>query len=344
MARPFRDVVWVGPRSLPPLDDPRHPRRRGAQPRAGRSHRRSCGRGMRALLSRVPVRAVGWKIARRSHRSGADRHARGSMSEGPSRPAPTWFVGCGNMGGAILDGWRSAGIDLSGLVVIRPSGTPVEGVRTVTSAAGAGAPPQLVVLAFKPQKLDEIAAELRSRLSSKTVVVSILAGVEAASLRQRFPGAGAIVRAMHNLPVAIRRGVTALYSEDADEALKQQLGDLFVGLGFAMWAADEAKFGAIGSVAVAGPAYVARFIAALTKAGEKRGLSNEIASTIALETVLGTAWIAATTGESMDSIAKRVASPKGTTEAGLAVLGREAVLAQLIGVTIEAAAQRGVEL
>ena len=108
--------------------------RRGAQPRAGRSHRRSRGRGVRAFLSRVPVRPVGREVAGRSHRSGADRHARGSMSEGPRLPAPTWFVGCGNMGGAILDGWRSAGIDLSGVAVIRPSGTPVEGVRTVTSA------------------------------------------------------------------------------------------------------------------------------------------------------------------------------------------------------------------
>ena len=264
------------------------------------------------------------------------------MSEGPRLPAPTWFVGCGNMGTAILDGWSSAGIDLSNVVIIRPSGIPTEGVRTVTSPAEAGAPPQLVVLAFKPQKLDEIAAGLRSRLTSKTIIVSVLAGVEAASLRERFPGARAIVRAMPNLPVAIRRGVTALYSEDADEALKQQLGDLFVALGFAMWAADEAKFASIGSVAGAGPAYVARFIAALTKAGEMRGLSTEIASTIARETVLGTAWMAATTGESMATIARRVASPKGTTQAGLDVLDRE--LDELIAVTIEAAARRGAEL
>jgi pyrroline-5-carboxylate reductase len=266
------------------------------------------------------------------------------MTEGPRLPAPTWFVGCGNMGTAILDGWFSAGIDLSNAVIIRPSGIPTEGVRTVTSADEAGAPPQLVVLAFKPQKLDEISAGLRSRLTSKTVILSVLAGVEAGSLRERFPGARAIVRAMPNLPVAIRRGVTALYSEDADAALKQQLGDLFVALGFAMWAADEAKFAAIGSVAGAGPAYVARFIAALTKAGEKGGLSNEIAATIARETVLGTAWMAATTGESMDSIAKRVASPKGTTQAGLDVLDREQALDKMLAKTIEAAANRGSEL
>jgi len=149
---------------------------------------------------------------------------------------------------------------------------------------------------------------------------------------------------MPNLPVAVRRGVTGLYSPDATAQARDELNNLFSALGFAMWMADEAKLAALGSVAGAGPAYVARFIAALTKAGEKRGLSNEIAATIALETVLGTAWMAATTVESMDSIAKRVASPKGTTEAGLAILDREAVLDQLIGVTIEAAANRGAVL
>jgi pyrroline-5-carboxylate reductase len=89
---------------------------------------------------------------------------------------------------------------------------------------------------------------------------------------------------------------------------------------------------------------VARFIEALAKAGVKRGLSDETAATIALETVLGTAWMAATTAEDMQSIAKRVASPKGTTQAGLDVLDREHVLDELIAVTIEAAARRGAEL
>jgi pyrroline-5-carboxylate reductase len=181
-------------------------------------------------------------------------------------------------------------------------------------------------------------------MSSKTVVVSILAGVEAASLRQRFPGVAAIVRAMPNLPVAVRRGVTGLYSADADEETKQELNNLFSALGFAMWMADEAKFSALGSVAGAGPAYVARFVEALAKAGQKRGLSEETAATIALETVLGTAWMAATNGEDMQSIARRVASPKGTTQAGLDVLDRDHVLDELIAVTIEAAARRGAEL
>lgn len=266
------------------------------------------------------------------------------MTETLQLPRPTWFAGCGNMGGAIIDGWRVAGLDIGAITVIRPSGKPVEGARTVTSFADAGAPPKLLVLAFKPQKLDEIAPELRRYLSANTIVVSLLAGVETASLRERFPGAAAIVRATPNLPVAIRRGVTGLYTSDASDAARDEIGNIFSALGFAMWMVDEARLGALGAVAGAGPAYVARFIAALTKAGEKRGLSPEIAEVIARETVLGTAWMSATANEGMDSIARRVASPNGTTEAGLAVLDREQALDDLVAATIEASARRGSEL
>ena len=262
----------------------------------------------------------------------------------PEFPSPTWFVGCGNMGRAIVQGWRSAGLDLSSVVVIDPFAAPVEGVRTVKAYSEAGPPPRLVILGFKPQKLDEVAAQLKSWLTSKAVIVSILAGVEIESLKQRFPKAAAIVRAMPNLPVAIRRGVIALYSSDADDEQRKQLAELFAPLGFAPWMPDEVKLGAVGSLAGAGPAYVARVIDALRKAGEEWGLSNEIASVVALETVLGTAWMAATSGEQMDEIVRRVASPNGTTQAGLAVLDRDAVLDQLISVTIEAAARRAAEL
>ncbi|MES2120285.1 MAG: pyrroline-5-carboxylate reductase dimerization domain-containing protein [Pseudomonadota bacterium] len=262
----------------------------------------------------------------------------------PELPMPTWFVGCGNMGAAILKGWRAATIDLKAVTIIRPSGASVEGARAVTGFAQAGPAPKLVVLAFKPQQLDEIAPEMRQWLTSKTVIVSLLAGVEAKTLRERFPGAGKIVRVMPNLPVQVRRGVVALYSEDADEGTQDLVGTLFAALGFSLWASDEQRFGAIGAVAAAGPAYVARFVQALAKAAGERGISPEMSAIIALETVLGTTWMAATTNEEMASIAKRVASPKGTTQAGLDVLDRDHVLDELVGVAIAAAAQRSAEL
>lgn len=248
------------------------------------------------------------------------------------------------MGSAMVQGWRAAGLDLSQAVIIRPSGQSVEGIPAVSHFGDAGAPPRLVVLAFKPQQLEEVASALSPWLTTQAIVVSILAGVELATLREHFPNAGPIVRALPNLPVSVRRGVVALFSEDADEAARDQLSALFAPLGFALWTNSEASLAAIGSVAGAGPAYVARFIAALAKAAVARGLSEELAQTIALETVLGTAWMAASTNESMGALAGRVASPKGTTEAGLAVLDTEDVLDKLVSLAIAAAARRGAEL
>jgi pyrroline-5-carboxylate reductase len=259
-------------------------------------------------------------------------------------PAPTWLVGCGNMTGAMVDGWRAANVDLSPVTVIRPSGTPVDGIRTVRTPVEAGTPPRLVVLGFKPQQLGEVAPKLAPYLSSKTIVLSLLAGADAATLRARFPGAAAIVRTMPNLPVAIRRGVIALYSPDADEGVRNLVSPLISQLGFGLWAIDEARFGAVGGIAGSGPAYVARFIGALAKVGEERGLDPALAQTIATETVLGTAWLGASTNEPPAELARKVASPKGTTEAGLAVLDSADGMESLVRRTIEAAAARSAEL
>ena len=186
-----------------------------------------------------------------------------------SLPGATWFVGCGNMAGAMVEGWRKAGIDFAGHC--NPAERQAGRRRPHFARASRRAAAALVLLGFKPQKLDEVAPQLAPKLGPETVVISILAGVEVASLRQRFPNAAAIVRAMPNLPVSEGRGVIALYSEDADAGLREQLSELFRSLGRTHWAHDEAEFAAIGSIAGAGPAYVARFIAALAGPGRRGG-------------------------------------------------------------------------
>ena len=247
------------------------------------------------------------------------------------------------MAGALVEGWRKADVDFSQALAIRPSGRQVEGVRTVTFIPD-GPPPLRCVLGFKPQSLGAIAPELSPKLSPETVLVSMLAGVEASTLRGLFPHVQSVVRIMPNLPVGERVGVTALFSEDADPDLRQRMKGLFGLLGLALWAESEAELAAIGSVAGAGPAYVARFIAALARAGVRQGLAPELADRVALQTVLGTATMAAARGESMGDIARRVASPKGTTEAGLAVLDADGALDRLVAETIAAAARRAAEL
>ena len=256
---------------------------------------------------------------------------------------PVWFVGCGNMAGALIEGWRKADVNFSEAVVIRPSGRQVDGIRTVSSIPDEPSPLRCV-LGFKPQALGRVAPNLAPRLSSATVLISMLAGVEVDTLRSLFPAVQAIVRVMPNLPVSEHRGVTALFSTDAEPGLRQRLAGLFGLLGRTHWARDETELGAIGALAGAGPAYVARFIAALAKAGEARGLPPGLAQAVALETVAGTALMAEARGEAMDEVARRVASPKGTTEAGLAVLDAGEALDRLIAETIAAAARRGAEL
>ena len=253
----------------------------------------------------------------------------------------TWFVGCGNMSGAMIAGWRSAGVDFGNSVAIRPSNRPVEGLRTVRSLGDAGKPAETLLLGFKPQLLGELAPQLEP-YSDGAIIVSILAGVELVTLKTLFPKALAIVRAMPNLPVAVRRGVVGLVSDDASPGLRDRLGEHYRLLGTAVWSPQEAAFGALGSVSGAGPAYVARFIAALAEAGEARGLDPELAQVVARETVFGTAWLAASGSESLDELVERVRSPKGTTDAGLQVLDSE--LPGLIRRTLDAAADRSREL
>ena len=255
-------------------------------------------------------------------------------------PEPAWLVGCGNMAGAMVDGWRRADVDLSGTTIIRPSGTPVEGVEVVTSYPAEQ--PRFVMLGVKPQKLDEIVDELAPHVGPETLLVSILAGTSATALRDRFPKARAIIRAMPNLPVAHGKGVTALYSADASG--DPTASSLMDALGSAPWVDDEAAFSAIGGVAGSGPAYVARFVDALAAGGEALGLSPEIAAQVARDTLIGTAAMAET-GESMESLARRVASPKGTTEQGLAVLDEtETGIRPLVRRMLDAAIERGRQL
>ena len=266
------------------------------------------------------------------------------MSAALQLPAPTWFVGCGNMGGAILDGWRSGGLDLGSVTVIRPSGTPVEGTRTITSFADAGPAPKLVLLAFKPQKLDDIAPELRRHLSAETVVVSMLAGVEAESLRLRFPGVRAIVRAMPNLPVRIGKGAVGLCSDSEDIAAKALVTGLMATLGHAEWFDDETKFQLAGHLTGAGPAFLFRFIDALAIAAERLGLPFDQAQRLALKMVEGAAALAAASDDDPETLARKVASPGGTTEAGLAILDADRALLDLVERTLDASRARGLEM
>ncbi|WP_265562306.1 pyrroline-5-carboxylate reductase family protein [Sphingomicrobium arenosum] len=259
---------------------------------------------------------------------------------GKAMPAG-WFVGCGNMGGAMVAGWVRAGRDLSKLTAISPSGREVPGVRVATDYPDES--PDWVWLGHKPYQIEEVAEKLAPRAKG-AVVLSILAGVECATLRRLFPHARAIVRLMPNLPVSHGEGVTGAYSDDADAALRADISAVLADLGTVPWGKSEADLTAISTVAGSGPAYVARFIAALARQAEALGLEPDVALAIALQTVAGTGLMARTSGEGMRELAVRVASPGGSTQAGLDVLDGEGGMDDLVARTVAAARRRTEEM
>ena len=256
---------------------------------------------------------------------------------------PIMLVGCGNMAGAMLQGWLDAGLDPRAVTAISPSMRPMPAGITVLPAPPAdGAPPAIVMLGVKPQKLDDVVDAVAPLLGPETLLVSILAGTELASLRRRFPRPRAIVRAMPNTPSAIRRGVLALIADGLDDAGRAVIQPLMDALGLVEWIADEALFDAVTALSGSGPAFLFRFVDALAAAGVARGLPADQAARIALATVSGAAELAATADVDPTELARRVTSPGGSTATGLEVL--DAALPALLARTIAASERRNAEM
>lgn len=244
----------------------------------------------------------------------------------------------------MLERWLASGLDSSRVTIIRPSGRPfAEGVRVLTTLPEDEVP-AIALLGVKPQKLAEVAPILAPVLEPETLVVSILAGVELASHQARFPAVRTIVRAMPNTPVRLGKGVVDLYANRVGADARAVVTALMSPLGHVEWFDDESHFALAGHLSGAGPAFVYRFIDALAEAAAELGLSPDAARRLAVAMVEGAGALAAEANESPAELARRVASPGGTTEAGLEVLDRDGALAGLILQTLEASRRRGREL
>ena len=126
------------------------------------------------------------------------------------------LIGCGNMGGAMLAGWLAAGADPARFTVVDPMLAESPAGVTLLRALPEGRF-DAVLLGVKPQLLDAVASDL-ARLTHGTVVLSILAGIELASLAARFPEARGHVRIMPNLAAAIGKSPVALAAQGLDAA------------------------------------------------------------------------------------------------------------------------------
>jgi pyrroline-5-carboxylate reductase len=253
------------------------------------------------------------------------------------------LVGCGNMAGAMLEGWLAGGLEPARFTVVEPSDKRLPGGLARHASLPESGQFEAILLGVKPQMLGDVGEAVARLAGSGTTVLSLLAGVELDTLATRFPNAAAHVRVMPNLAVALGKAPIALAERCLDEASRAALVELMQPLGSPEWV-GEAEFDLVTALAGSGPAFVYRFIDALAAASADLGLPREQAGRLALAMVEGAAALAAASSESPGALAERVASKGGMTREGLDVLDADGALFALVSQTLRAARDRGAEL
>jgi pyrroline-5-carboxylate reductase len=258
---------------------------------------------------------------------------------------PLLLVGCGKMGGALLEAWLDEGLDPASVAVLDPS--PPDEVRDLLRRSGValnpapGPAPAVVVVAVKPQLLDEVLPEIAGRAGPQTLALSIVAGKPIAA----FAGLPAVVRAMPNTPAAVRRGITVAVPSPAVTAQQKSAADsLLRAAGAVEWIDDETLIDAVTAVSGSGPAYVFLLAETLAAAGAAAGLPADLAERLARATVSGAGELLARSPEPAATLRTNVTSRGGTTQAALDVLMAPDGLPPLMQRAVAAAAKRAKEL
>jgi pyrroline-5-carboxylate reductase len=260
------------------------------------------------------------------------------------------FIGAGNMTEALIAGLLhanllpGAGILASDIIETRLTwlehtykiGT-THSNRTVAQGA------DILVLAVEPQILDEVLSQIADAVCRESLIISVAAGYPIARIARGLPGVDRIIRAMPNTPSLVGEGVTAVAYDDRlptqDAAAARAL---FESVGLVV-RVEERWLDAVTGLSGSGPAYVYVMIEALADGGVKMGLPRETAQLLAAQTVWGAARLVLDTHHHPGVLKDRVASPGGTSMAGLHELERGGLRAALMS-AVEVAAKRSHEL
>jgi pyrroline-5-carboxylate reductase len=260
------------------------------------------------------------------------------------------FIGAGNMAESLIAGLlhadRLPAARLLGSDIDEGRRTHIQhtyAIRTVPSNAAVAHAADILILAVEPQILDGVLAEIAGTVRRESLIVSVVAGYPIARIARGLSGADRIVRSMPNTPSVVREGITAVAYEE--RLARQDVAvthSLFESIGQVV-RVEERWLDAVTGLSGSGPAYVYVMIEALADGGVKMGLPRETAQRLAAQTVLGAARLVLDSHEHAGVLKDRVATPGGTSIAGLHELERGGLRASLIS-AVEAAAERSHEL
>ena len=256
------------------------------------------------------------------------------------------MLGCGKMGSAMLAGWLGGGLPATAVTVLDPK--PSDWVQQTGVALNTPLPdgPALVVVAVKPQMMDEALPTLAALGGGATLFLSVAAGTSLAAYEGILGAETPIIRAMPNTPAAIGRGITAIIGNaQTTDAHMNMATQLLSATGSVVRLDTESQMDAVTGVSGSGPAYVFHLIEALAAAGEAQGLPPALAMELAKATVAGAGELARQSDETVAQLRVNVTSPQGTTAAGLEqLMDPQTGLPPLMQRTVTAAANRSREL
>lgn len=275
------------------------------------------------------------------------------MTNANDIPRPLLLVGCGKMGGALLQGWLAGGLAPHDAVVVEPNGDlagELRGKLGVTAVSSrdeidAGFKPAVILLAVKPQMMAAALPAYKDFASPDTVFLSIAAGTSIAFFKDTLGADAVVVRSMPNTPAAVGRGMSILCADDmASAAQKAGCETLLAAVGETGWVDDEEQMHAVTALSGGGPAYVFLLAETMARAGVAAGLPEDLSARLARVTVAGAGELLHQADEAPSQLRINVTSPKGTTEQALKVLMADGAIQPLFDKAIAAAANRSREL
>lgn len=258
------------------------------------------------------------------------------------------FIGCGNMGYAILSGAIAGGALKKEDVYVHDISPEAQkragelGVNLCANNVELIQSSDIILLAIKPQQTKDALAEVGGTFEDKALI-SIVAGITSTQLRNMIEGSVRILRCMPNTPAMVNAGAFALcLDNDFQEEEKELANLLFPAIGVVEWI-PEKLIDAVCGLSGGGPAYVAMFIEALSDGGVKQGLPRATAYRLAAQTVMGTAKLVLETGMHPGALKDMVTSPAGTTIAGVEELEKGAMRHSVM-TCVGAATERSIQL
>jgi pyrroline-5-carboxylate reductase len=268
-----------------------------------------------------------------------------------SRTARCWgFIGAGKMATALANGMLRAGMaPVESICASDPlpaARDPLHietGIAVFESNVDVARRSEILVLAVKPQSMLDVLAQLRPAVTSEHLVVSIAAGITIATLVEGLGPNVRVVRVMPNTPALVGEGASAYALGPRVRPEDEAIVNAFLGSVGRVVCVPESLLDAVTGLSGSGPAFVYLMIEALSDGGVRAGLTRDVAALLATQTVLGAAMMVRQTGQHPGVLKDQVASPGGTTIAGLHALETAGVRGALIDAVL-AATRRSTEL